>query len=174
MSIIDPSSERPIDDRTIARGRAEKPDQTIVRTHILQKRINVSFFWTLVGLLYLASATLLFFRTDGFFYLVNLLPRVLPGFIASPDPTELFTVVFASGYLVSQSFICFGVAFRPRLQFLAAVLLITKLAVVAGCAYIFLNKQKTFAFVLGGGVEAIVAVLLILRFLKIPFRRKPA
>ena len=148
------------------------PNDFITRTHIIKPKVNVSLFWGLVGVIYVAFAALLFFRSDGFFYLMNFFPRVLPYFAATPDPSEFFTVIFASGFLLSQGFIAFGISLRPRDHVLPTILLLSKAAVIAAFTYSFLNQQKTFAFLIGGVTESAVALALAFRFIKIPLRKK--
>ena len=110
---------------------------------------------------------LLFFRPEGMFYLVNFFPRVLPYFTELAEPSEFFTVIFASGFLLTHALICFGISFRPQDRSLPTILFLAKVATCAAFIYGFLHHQKTFAFIAGAVVEAVIAILVLVRLVRI-------
>lgn len=123
-------------------------------------------------MIFLTFAVALYFRPEGVYFVLNLIPKFLTRFEPLAEPVESISTIFASAYFVSQGLLSLAIAFRPRDGVLHSIFFFCKAICTTGFVIAGLNQTQNFGFFLGAIFEGLVGVVLLVRLLKIPFNKR--
>jgi hypothetical protein len=118
------------------------------------------FVARLIGFIYLAGAAFFFFFPSQSFVLINIVPSLFGVLKAFPDSNVSFWLVQASTLMLISALLCFFSASSNGQKKYALILILSNIISVAEYLYLFLYRDKFFAYVLGITTNSLVAIIL--------------